>query len=501
MHTARNDSGMKSRTKPWVRARRIMLMVIFLAFVIPCGVLVALKVYSERNLAGHIAAIRAEGDPVSFDEAASWREGIILKDVDASSSAPEENGATAAKLYQQAFATLDSPDDPHPLENLREILTSLEQDGTLPPEKLEEIATELAANAAVLEMLHQGAGLPPGNYDSDYTKGRDMELPYVPGTRRAFLLLRSEAVDAAFKQEPEHACNALTSAMALLRPLYHEPLLSSQGARDACNKLICGILSTVLARVTFTEEQLARLQAAFHPPAIREVFSNALVMEQVWGIQVYSNPVLLAGVDKDWEVDKESASTLLEVSSSLGLFIPDRNRYFDGMRELIAGIRLPYPESQAVFDRIARDVDPRRRRHLTPPPGDGLRSSSPPPGPPPGHHRHRPPLPSFSKSLSSDYNSMPLQVARDELCSQQCAAAIAIERYRLSKGAFPERLEELTPAYLPATPVDPFDLQPLRYLQSEKGYILYSVGINGKDDGGMPGKNLGEGDLAFQVQH
>jgi hypothetical protein len=40
------------------------------------------------------------------------------------------------------------------------------------------------------------------------------------------------------------------------------------------------------------------------------------------------------------------------------------------------------------------------------------------------------------------------------------------------------------PTYLAAVPTDPFDGQPLRYKKLAKGYIVYSVGENGKDDGG-----------------
>jgi hypothetical protein len=63
-------------------------------------------------------------------------------------------------------------------------------------------------------------------------------------------------------------------------------------------------------------------------------------------------------------------------------------------------------------------------------------------------------------------------------------AAAAVERYRLTNNQPPEILEELVPTYLAAVPTDPFDGQPLRYKKLAKGYIVYSVGENGKDDGG-----------------
>jgi hypothetical protein len=62
--------------------------------------------------------------------------------------------------------------------------------------------------------------------------------------------------------------------------------------------------------------------------------------------------------------------------------------------------------------------------------------------------------------------------------------AIAIERYRLAKRKLPEHLNELVPQFLPAVPTDPFGGQPLRYHRLEKGYVIYSVGSDGHDDGG-----------------
>jgi hypothetical protein len=79
------------------------------------------------------------------------------------------------------------------------------------------------------------------------------------------------------------------------------------------------------------------------------------------------------------------------------------------------------------------------------------------------------------------------------------AAALAAELYRLAKGHWPERLDDLVPDYLPAVPTDPFDGRPLRLRRTEDGLIVYSVGPDGEDNGGnldrknerAPGTDLG----------
>jgi hypothetical protein len=69
---------------------------------------------------------------------------------------------------------------------------------------------------------------------------------------------------------------------------------------------------------------------------------------------------------------------------------------------------------------------------------------------------------------------------------QRCSAvALALERYRQAKGAWPESLNALVPSYLSAVPLDPFDGKPLRYRQYPgEGVVVYSIGTDGKDNEG-----------------
>jgi hypothetical protein len=63
--------------------------------------------------------------------------------------------------------------------------------------------------------------------------------------------------------------------------------------------------------------------------------------------------------------------------------------------------------------------------------------------------------------------------------------AIAAKRYSLKTGRPPEQLADLVPEFLPTIPLDPFDGQPLRFRCSDKTLVIYSIGKDGKDDGGQ----------------
>jgi hypothetical protein len=67
----------------------------------------------------------------------------------------------------------------------------------------------------------------------------------------------------------------------------------------------------------------------------------------------------------------------------------------------------------------------------------------------------------------------------------RCAiAALAVERYRLVHHGWPDSLDQLVPTFLTEVPRDPYDRKPLRYRQLQDGVAIYSVGPDGKDDGG-----------------
>ncbi|MBX3400600.1 MAG: hypothetical protein KF873_17835 [Gemmataceae bacterium] len=62
--------------------------------------------------------------------------------------------------------------------------------------------------------------------------------------------------------------------------------------------------------------------------------------------------------------------------------------------------------------------------------------------------------------------------------------AFALAEYRLANGTYPQQLADLAPKYIAAIPADLFNGKPLVYKPAKDGYLLYSVGANGKDDGG-----------------
>jgi|GEM_PF-1528650 len=69
----------------------------------------------------------------------------------------------------------------------------------------------------------------------------------------------------------------------------------------------------------------------------------------------------------------------------------------------------------------------------------------------------------------------------------QFAIAVALERHWLRHRSYPERLDVLVPEFLDRIPHDLFDGQPMRYRrEGEQGFVLWSIGFDGKDDNAGP---------------
>jgi hypothetical protein len=63
---------------------------------------------------------------------------------------------------------------------------------------------------------------------------------------------------------------------------------------------------------------------------------------------------------------------------------------------------------------------------------------------------------------------------------------VAIELFQARHGRLPASLDELAPGVLPSVPDDPLTGKPFGYtLRNDgSGFLLYSLGIDGTDDGG-----------------
>jgi hypothetical protein len=93
-------------------------------------------------------------------------------------------------------------------------------------------------------------------------------------------------------------------------------------------------------------------------------------------------------------------------------------------------------------------------------------------------------IPAFDKVLNA--------ALRHHAWQRSLSCIMAAEQFRLANGRLPRSLDELTPAFLAAVPIDPFDGKPLRYRNDAGCFTVYSVGPDRTDDGGRLSRDYTE---------
>lgn len=111
----------------------------------------------------------------------------------------------------------------------------------------------------------------------------------------------------------------------------------------------------------------------------------------------------------------------------------------------------------------------------------------------------------LTRSLMPALDRVRQQAAASEATRLVARYGVQLARYRLATGSYPETLAALAPdlrAELP-DPVDPCTGKPLVYRREGEGFVVYSLGQNQKDDGGVAagetGSSADSDDIAFRL--
>jgi hypothetical protein len=119
------------------------------------------------------------------------------------------------------------------------------------------------------------------------------------------------------------------------------------------------------------------------------------------------------------------------------------------------------------------------------------------------------PLDALNKMFNAEFfmGNFMKQIAAGQSSVDLARAAIALERYRLAHGEYPESLDALAPQFMEKIPHDIIGGGPLKYRRTSDGqFVLYSVGWNERDDGGVvvftkgstPSVDINQGDRVWR---
>jgi len=92
----------------------------------------------------------------------------------------------------------------------------------------------------------------------------------------------------------------------------------------------------------------------------------------------------------------------------------------------------------------------------------------------------------FTMQLRADLPALAVRTLRMHAHMELARIAIAAEHFYLDQGRWPHALVDLVPEYLAQVPVDPLSGQSFLWIAHPSGRIVYSPGIDGRDDRGQP---------------
>jgi hypothetical protein len=331
-----------------------------------------------------------------------------------------------------------------------------------PPElldakRLEVLEGELRPALGALIEARRLADLPEGRHRVILASNPIATLlPDQQDTRAIAGLLQ---LDALLLAQKGNSKEALRSSRALLnagRSLGDEPFLVSQLIRIACVSLACSSIERTLAlgeppaaESVELQKLLAREEA--HPTLLVGLRGERAMMHELFtGIAKGTMSMKGLGISHDgWWTFREDylGWTMRDLARR------EHPKMMEMMGKAIDNARLPTHEQRAAEKALENEV-----KALS------------------GNSLIRLVMPATQKVA---------EASRRKLAQVRCVQVLlALEQHRQAKGGWPMKLEELTPKLLPAVPLDPFDGKALRYLKLADGVAVYSVGPDGKDDGG-----------------
>jgi hypothetical protein len=248
----------------------------------------------------------------------------------------------------------------------------------------------------------------------------------------------------------------------MARTLDAEPVIISKLVRVAMLNIAVMALEHRLNAEGLDEAELTRLTQLFTEAARTNQMANGLIGERAMYIRYFR--MSYAEIKKLANAGDENSSEQTGpplpgpqpfIFRATGFFERDLRFYLQGMETNIS-LAATFPKDLVVISNVQERISLTSRQNYY------ILSSML--------------LPALRSAIIKEANGL-AQV-------RTAQAALAVERFRLVHGQLPENLNELVPQFLSAVPSDPFDGAPLRYHRLAKGYVIYSVGADGHDDGG-----------------
>jgi len=370
----------------------------------------------------------------------------------------------------------------------------------------EQLAQQCRDSAAALDEVHAALELPEFDFNVHYLQGFSALLPHLSSLKMVAQRLKTSTMLHLHEGNLELAFHDLQSLLELCRTLEHERLMISQLVHVAYVSIALNTTWEALQADGWSDSQLLELQRRWEKLRILEPCAQSLTMERAMMLpaleQMRHSSALYKGYFSGFASSGGSSTTdpldavgegfktgfegLQGVVWSKFSSYNDERRYLAIQQVIIEASRQPasrrfdVAEAKQAKESLAR-LGYREEQSFGTEQSHGLA-----------------PAPDIVPLLAASLMKFHSKSFAAETQRELAVVAIAIKRYQLRHGSAPSALGLLAPDFLAEVPLDRMDGKPLRYrLEPTGGFLLYSVGSDGADDGGNGGRAQGTSSTTF----
>ncbi|MDR3457344.1 MAG: hypothetical protein P4N60_07855 [Verrucomicrobiae bacterium] len=338
-----------------------------------------------------------------------------------------------------------------------------------------DVLLALGKYDATVEEIRQASALPecrfPLNYDAE--DPAMIYLPHLASLKRASKLLQLRALAELENGESDKACADVRLMLRLSALIEREPTLIGMLVRIAMTDIAMQPVYEGLAKHQWSDAQLAAMEAELAKINFPADFNFSMRCERAFagGILDYIRKQNRMGRYRElsdimaWDnagkpVESQARKFFLAAGVALmpaGWF--DLNKLTIAQMHETWLLRIAVPEKHQIMPAMLVSSAWQPTNTL---------------------------FNLFARDLVPTLANCAKKFARGQAIADLARTALALERYRLAHGEYPETLDGLAPQFIAQVPQDVIGGGPLKYHRTDDGrFVLYSIGWNEKDDGGL----------------
>ena len=326
-----------------------------------------------------------------------------------------------------------------------------------------DVLLALSKYDSTIEELRRAAALPasrfPLNYDSEEPWA--ILLPHLAPAKGCALVLRLRALAELEAGQSDAVLADISLALRLTETIRSDPFLISQLVRIAMFQITAQVVWEGLRQHRWTDAQLSELDRQLATFDFVADYQTAMRAENAWEAASID---FLRHHPNQWRNLFEAGPPNLP--DLTGHLIPSGWFYQNELRssKFILEQFLPIGDvrPQTISPTLVKQAD------------EALRTM------------RVTPYSSLCRIFLPALVNSPRKFAWAQAAVNLARTACALDRYRLVHGKYPETVDALAPQFIANVTHDPIGGLPLHYRPTDGGqFILYSVGWNEKDDGGI----------------